>query len=155
MCSPFQPPPTRRAAAGSVAEPECLVQREGFRIAREGYDAARRKMCRMFILQLWFKIHPVYCCSWWHCVCAQLTGVSARAPALRLSETPTRLTSLWLAVHSLWLAAVEKRRFTLKGIVPLKIKILSSFAHPQVAPNLYDVRSFVECKRSLEECLHA
>lgn len=52
MCSPFQPPPTRRAAAGSVAEPECLVQREGFRIAREGYDAALRKMCRMFILQL-------------------------------------------------------------------------------------------------------
>jgi len=40
-----------------------------------------------------------------------------------------------------------------KGTVHLKMKILSSFTHPQVVPNLNDFLSSAEHKvRYLEEC---
>ncbi len=42
----------------------------------------------------------------------------------------------------------------LKGIVPLKKKILSSFTHPQAAPNLYEFLCSAEHKgRYFEESL--
>jgi len=44
--------------------------------------------------------------------------------------------------------------YSIKGIVHLKIKkIMSSFTHPQLVPNLYELLSSVEHKRRyFEEC---
>jgi len=42
----------------------------------------------------------------------------------------------------------------IKGIVHPKMKILSSFTHPQVVPNLYEFLSSAEHERKyFEECL--
>ncbi len=52
-----------------------------------------------------------------------------------------------------WCSGAWKYGYTLKGIVHRKIKILSSFTHPQVVPNLYECVCSAEHKgRYSEEC---
>ncbi len=45
----------------------------------------------------------------------------------------------------------ENRRSTIKGIVHPKMKILSSFTHPQVVPNLYECLCSAEHKGRYSE----
>ncbi len=62
------------------------------------------------------------------------------------------------AIYSSWfddseIGAVGMHYSILKGIVHLKMKILSSFTHPQVVPNLYECLCSAEHKgRYSEEC---
>ncbi len=52
--------------------------------------------------------------------------------------------------HKIW---EQMHRITLKGIVPPIMKILSSFTHPQIVPNLYECVCSAEHKwRYFEEC---
>lgn len=117
MCSPFQPPPSRLAAVGSLAAPWCsIVQRGAFRIAREVCDAALRRMCRMFTSSSCsydLRSTPYKADHGDTCVCAQLTGVSERAPALCLDQRDSNQTDVTLIGSWLGPAAMEKLWFRL------------------------------------------
>ncbi len=66
---------------------------------------------------------------------------------------PTLAHPSFLPSGLLWIVVLSGIIPVLKGIVHPKMKILSSFTHPQVVPNLYECRCSAEHKgRYSEEC---
>ncbi len=55
-------------------------------------------------------------------------------------------------LYTTYLGCVSQKHRTLKGIVHPKMKILSSFTHPQVIPNLYECVCSEHKGRHSEEC---